>query len=269
MRRTSTTIALLVAGALALGAQSAAADAPIEGVWSFNGGEVGVKAQPGGALIGTVVEPTKFSQCFHPAGEQVWTQMRQQPDGSYWGLHQWYFETPGCVRNPELGLTAWRVLSAPDGSRFLRVCFSEPGSKSQPTIAPNGAAAGDTYGCSDSARVSGLPVVKSSEVGKYISLPANGGCFGRPKLRIQISDPASDRIAKIFVGLKSGSVQRRAKLKRKGSKVTATLNLRGLPGPTFKVSVRLTTVLGSRISRKRTYRLCAASHRRAHRSHRH
>jgi hypothetical protein len=101
-------------------------------------------------------------------------------------------------------------------------------------------------------------------VGKYIVLPASHGCFGRSKMRIHLHDPASDPLDKIFVGLKSGAVHRRAKLKRHGSTVTATLDLRGLSG-SFKVTVRVTTVLGTQISRKRTYRLCGAPPR--HRAH--
>lgn len=268
MHRISATLVLFVAGALALGAQTAAADAPIEGIWSFNGGEIGIQGQPGGTLIGTVVAPTKFSQCLHPQGEQIWTQMREQPDGSYWGLHQWYFETLECIRNPELGLTAWRVLSAADGSHFLRVCFSAPGSKSQPTIAANGDSAGATYGCSDSARVSALPTVKRSEFGKYIVLPANTSCFGRRKMKIHLNDPAGDSLAKTFVGLSSGAIHRQAKLQQHGAGITATLNLKGLTASTFKVTVRLRTVLGTKIMSKRTYRLCggAPRHKARHRS---
>src|SRR5438094_836 len=101
-----------------LGAVSSAeASAPIEGVWSFNGGQVAVEAKGDGTFRGVIVAPTKFSQCFHPVGEEVWSEIRQQSDGSYWGLHQWYFETSECVPNPERGLTAFRVVTAADGSK--------------------------------------------------------------------------------------------------------------------------------------------------------
>src|SRR4051794_23193938 len=76
---------------------AAQADSPIEGVWSFNGGKVAVEANSDGSFRGVVVAPTKFSQCLHPVGEEVWSQIRPQPDGSFWGLHQWYFETSECV----------------------------------------------------------------------------------------------------------------------------------------------------------------------------
>ena len=266
MRRISATLVLLVAGAFALGAQSAAADAPIEGVWSFNGGEVGVQAQAGGTLIGTVVAPTKFSQCFHPAGEQMWTQMRLQPDGSYWGLHQWYFATEACESNPALGLTAWRVLTGEGGARFLRVCFSEPGSTSQPQISPAGVATGATFGCVDSSRISSLPSLSTAELGSYVTLPGNGACFGRSKLKVRVQDPPSDPLEKVRVSLRSGKIHRTAKVKRQGTSVTATLNLKGLTASKFTVKVRATTVLGEQLSRKRVYRRCGATPQRHHHS---
>lgn len=258
MPRLSATLVLLVAGALALGAQSAAADAPIEGVWSFNGGEVGIQAQPDGTLVGTVVAPTKFSQCFHPVGEQMWTQMRLQPDGSYWGLHQWFFATEACQPNPALGLTAWRVLGE-GGARFLRVCFSEPGSPSQPQISPAGVAIDATFGCVDSTRISSLPAHSKAQLGSYVTLPGNRSCIGRSKLRVRVQDPPSDPLERVVVSLRSGKVHRTAKAKRQGAAVTATLSLKGLTASRFTVRVRATTVLGEQLSRKRVYRRCAVA----------
>jgi hypothetical protein len=266
MRRISAILVLLVAGALALGAQSAAADVPIEGVWSFNGGEVGIQVQPGGTLVGTVVAPTKFSQCFHPAGEQMWTQMRLQPDGSYWGLHQWYFATEACEPNPALGLTAWRVLSGEGGARFLRVCFSEPGSSSQPQISAAGVASDATFGCVDSTRISSLPSLSKAQLSSYLTLPANGACFGRSKLKVRFQDPPSDPFQKVAVSLRSGKVHRAAKVRRQGASVLATLSLKGLTASKFTVKVQATTVLGEQLSRKRAYRRCGAPPRHHRRS---
>jgi hypothetical protein len=258
MRRISVTLLLLVVGAFALVAQSASAETPIEGVWSFNGGEVGIQAQSGGTLVGTVVAPTKFSQCFHPAGEQMWTQMRLQPDGSYWGLHQWFFATEACEPNPTLGLTAWRVLTGEGGSRFLRVCFSEPGSTSQPQITPAGVVTGATFGCVDSTRISSLPSLSPAQLSKYLTQPSTASCLAPSTLKIHVHDPSHDPFEKVVVSLRSGKVKRVAKLKRQGGSVTATLNLKGLTASKFTVHVQLTTVLGDRLSRKRVYSRCAA-----------
>jgi hypothetical protein len=254
------TVALLAlaVGLLALWPGQAGAATPIEGVWSFNGGQVAIQAQEDGTFLGTVVAPTKFSECYHPVGEEMWTQIRLQPDGSYHGVHQWYFATSECVPNPALGLTAWRVLQAPEGSRFLRVCFSAPGSSSQPTIAADGTNQGATFGCSDSARISALPSIKRSEVSKYLILPSNRNCVRRLKMKVRIHDPASDPFQKISVRLRSGAVHRRARLKRRAHNVVATLSLRGLPSETFTVTVRTTTLLGSSLSTKRSYRVCSA-----------
>jgi hypothetical protein len=248
---------------LAVGAAPAHADSPIEGVWSFNGGKVAIQAE-GEALVGIVVAPTKFTQCTHPAGERMWTEIRRRSDGSYWGLHQWFFATGDCIANPTPGPTAWRVMRTPDGERFLRACFSEPGSGSQPTIAPDGTSAAATFGCVDSALVASLPAVSSAQFGRYVILPSNRACISRSKLRIRIRVPKNDPLRKIVVALGSGKIHRRAKLRRDGkSSFIAILNLGGLRMGPFTVKVRLTTVLGEHLSGGRTYVRCAT--RRGHR----
>jgi hypothetical protein len=241
--------------AAAFAAGSASADAPIEGVWSFNGGKVAIKEQANGSFLGTVVSPTKFAQCTHPVGEEMWTQLTPQADGSYWGLHQWFFETEECVPNPVLGPTAWRVLQKGQ-ARLLRVCFSAPGSNAQPTIGVDGSAANVTFECVDSARISALPDASTDKATKYLTLPRQSGCFGRKRLRIRIRDPRNDPLAKVVVVLSSGSIRRQGKLKRGSGHTVATLNLDGLSKPSFTVTIRLTTVLGHHLSAKRKYRLC-------------
>jgi hypothetical protein len=247
-------VAVLIAGAA-----SAQASSPIEGVWSFNGGKVAIQPQPDGSFTGTVVSPTKFAQCTHSDGEQMWTQMRQQPDGSFWGFHQWFFATEACVPNPQLGLSAWRVMQTSSGSTFLRACFSEPGTNSQPTISASGATADATFGCDDSALVSPVPVVSTAQFSQYAKLPTNKACYGRGTFRVHLSDPTNDPIKKAVVKLQSGSLHRSATVTRKGETMTATVSLNGLPKSTFTVSVRLTTVLGDQLSGKRTYRSCSKS----------
>jgi hypothetical protein len=255
-KRSVTLAAVLVASALGVGAASANADSPLEGVWSFNGGKVAIQAQSDGTLLGTVVAPTKFAQCTHPAGERMWTEIRRRPDGSYWGLHQWFFATDDCIRNPALGPAAWRVLQAPNGERFLRACFSEPGSSSQPTIAANGGEANATFGCADSALIAALPEISSAQLRRYVKLPSNRACVRGRKLRIRMHDPRNDPLERIVVKLDGGKIHRRARLKRHGKTVTATLRLSGLPAGPFTVSVRLTTVLGEHLSGRRTYVRC-------------
>ncbi len=195
--------------------------------------------------------------------------MRRQPDGSYWGLHQWFFATEACIANPVLGPTAWRVLQTSDGSRFLRACFSEPGSNSQPTIAPDGSSANATFGCVDSALIAPLPTVKPGQFEKYVTLPSNKTCFGHSLMRIRLRDPKNDPLKKVVVTLRGGKVHRKARLKRHRGTVTATLDLRGLSANSFTVTVRLTTVLGDHLSGKRIYRRCATELRPQHPHRRH
>ncbi len=244
-------IALLFTAAPALGASS------IVGIWSFSGGKVAIQEKADGTFDGTVVAQTQFAECPHPVGEEMWTGIRQQPDNSYWGSHQWFFTGSSCVANPELGQTAWRVLGN-EKSRFLRVCFSEPGSGQQPTIAPDGSAANATYGCADSARISSLPKLSASKLTRYVHLPRNKKCIGSQKLRVSLKDPPNDPFTKVTVTLKSGSLKRKAAAKRHGHKTTAALSLVGLPRTNFTVKVKAATVLDDHISVQRKYRLCAA-----------
>src|ERR1035438_1972677 len=119
---------------LTVGVATAMATTNIEGVWSFNGGEIAVQPEGNGKFEGIVVQPTQFATCTHPNGQKIWKEITAQPDGSYWGFHQWY-KTESCVENPVLGPTAWRVVEEAGGGHYLLVCLSAPG-KSQPTIPP-------------------------------------------------------------------------------------------------------------------------------------
>lgn len=251
----------VTAGLLTAGAAPASADAPIEGIWSFNGGKVGIKAQPDGTFTGTVVAPTRFAQCTHPVGEDMWTRITRMKDGSYWGLHQWFFETEACAVNRTLGLTAFRVLQKEE-SRFLRVCFSEPGSGLQPTIASDGTPSNTTFGCADSARISALPEDSPGSAARFVTLPGSKGCIPKKALRIRIHNPKNDPLSKIAVTLRSGKLRRRATIKRRPDGAVAILRLKGLPKLTFTVTVRLKTVLGRQLTRKRRYNICGVKSKR-------
>ncbi len=86
---------IVLLAVLAFSGSAGAATNEIEGVWSFNGGSVAI--QPCArqqTFQGTVVTETKFAECPHTAGEVMWTNMKEQPDGSFWGFHQWF--RAGC-----------------------------------------------------------------------------------------------------------------------------------------------------------------------------
>jgi hypothetical protein len=243
-------LASLALSALA-GAGAAQAGSPIEGVWSFNGGRIAIQPLGAGTFVGTVVAQTAFAQCPHPVGEQMWTHLRAQPDGSYWGLHQWYFEGT-CVANPQLGLTAWRVIGATGGSRFLRVCFSSPGS-AQPTIAADGSSAHVTYGCVDSALIAPLPGSAGAlAFSRAVKLPSAKRCLSRRAFKIHLRDPADDPLKRVTITFG----RQRLAIERLRNRIAAAVNLRGLPKGSFTVKIRAVTVLGHVLSGSRTYHTC-------------
>jgi hypothetical protein len=239
---------LLAGGSVA----QAAPASPIEAVWSFNGGEVAIQPQAGGSFVGTVVETTKFAQCSHAVGEQMWSSIRLQSDGSYWGFHQWYFETNPCQPNPVRGPTAWRVLKTSGGARTLIVCFSSPGS-SQPLITTTDARLDVTYGCFESALIAPLPAeAKALAFKRSVSLPSARKCFSARAFPIHFRDPLHDPLKSVVVRLGTHKLT----VLRHGRTFTATINLKGLPRGTFKVHIFATTVLGQRLSGSRTYHTC-------------
>jgi hypothetical protein len=246
----------IVAQAVGGSAQLASALAvnPIERIWSFNGGEVAIQARPDGTFVGTVVSPTRFARCTHPDGQEMWTEMRLQPDGSYWGLHHWYFETSACVENPKLGPTAWRVMQAADGSSYLLACFSPPEGM-QPTIAPSGATANVGYECVHSAEIAPVARADAESFHRAVSLPPNRECLSHRAFEIHLHEQRFDPFRQVEVVLG----KRRLAVRRHGNVFAATIDLRGLPRGTFTVKVRVTTVLGHRLSGSRTYHTCAGA----------
>jgi hypothetical protein len=254
---------------LAATAGAANATVPLEGVWSFNGGKIAIHPDGSeGNLVGTVIAATTFADCPHQVGEDIWTGITAQGDGSWWGLHQWFYENASCPPNPELGATAFRILTNSSG-RYLRVCLSEPGSGQQPTIAADGKSAGATFGCLDSELIADLPSSSDLKPGKLIKLPSNAECLARRTLRVQIHDPSGDSIVKAKVTVSGGGVVRQAKVVKKGKGEVAIVHPGAIPSNQVVVSVTLKTALGHTVRTKRTYRRCGVtkSHRQAHRAH--
>ena len=254
---------------LVLGAGTASAASPVEGVWAFNGGQIAIQPLSNATFVGTVVTETSFAECAHPVGQQIWTDIRAQPDGSFWGLHQWYFEKSSCIANPTLGLAAFRVLSEPNGSRYLKVCLSNPGT-TQPTIAADGSTAGATYGCVKSALSAVLPTSpetpgsttppgtstpKTGAAGfkELVTLPNSKKCFSARSFLIHIDDPRYDAFKTVSITIKG----HRIKWVRRGGVIIATISLKGLPQGAFTVVIKATTYLGRHMSGSRTYHTCA------------
>ena len=247
MRLAFITAALVAAAALP--ASAAAQGADIEGVWTFNGGQVAVQPE-GDAFVGTVIRPTQFARCPHQNGERMWIDVRRQADGQYWGKHQ-YLRDSDCGPAAR-GNTAYRVLSRPDGTRYLRVCFSSPGSTSQPKIAPDGTATDNDDGCHDSDFVRALPQTTPT-VNTIATLPRQGSkrCLSRRRFTIRLKEPPGDALATASVYVNGRRVQTRS-----GERITAPINLRGLPKGRYTVRIVARTVLGRTIRGSRRYRTC-------------
>jgi hypothetical protein len=257
-------LSLLTTGILAIWVATASAASPIEGVWSFNGGKIAIHSGgSAGALVGTVIAPTTFAACPHEVGEEIWTEITDQSDGSYWGHHQWFYEDGSCTPNPELGPTAFRVISGRSG-RYLRVCLSEPGG-TQPTILADGDSSGATYGCVDSELIAGLPTGTDLKPEKLIDLRGNAACVAARRLRVRIHDPRGDSIVKATVMVSGGGVVHRVKVIKAANGNVAIVHPAAIPGDRFVVSVTLKTALGHTIKTKRTYRTCPT--RRSHKPH--
>jgi hypothetical protein len=267
-------------------AVSASASSDIDGVWSFGGGQVAVSQLPNGTFQGTVVAATQFATCPHPVGEQMWTDIRPQPDGSYEGLHQWFTGGARCVVSSTRGLTAWRVLQNPDGSHLLRVCFSSPGNSEQPTIALNGTSAHVSYGCSDSALVAALPVVEPpagqtpssgpgslsgqggsptsptspgaqgnvESFGRSVLLPSARKCLSRRSFKINLRNPSNDPLSQVVVKINGHQTA----VARSARTITAGINLKNLPRGAYTIKILAITVLGHHLTGSRTYHTCAA-----------
>jgi hypothetical protein len=245
---------------LLLPAAAGAQGADVEGVWSFSGGEIAVQAEGDGTFTGTVIRRTQLANCPHPVGEKMWVAMRPQPDGQYWGGHQW-FNNADCSPIAQRGPTAYRVLQRPDGARFLRVCFGRHDRPEQPKIAPDGSSSDVTDECRDSDLLRPLPTTAPT-VKSVATLPSQGrrGCLSKRSFRIRLKQPPGDALATATV-----SVNGKRVAIRRGERITAGISLRGLPRGRYTVKLTATTVLGRRISGTRRYRTCAPKQRRSSR----
>lgn len=121
MRRIA--LMLAVAGFALLGSATARAeDDPIVGFWNISGGVVQVSGS-GSGFVGTIVKPTRFSECTHPAGEVMWKIVKSGT--GYTGTHTWFAAgncTPGSLG---LGPTTWTVSESGD-TLVLHTCMTSP-----------------------------------------------------------------------------------------------------------------------------------------------
>jgi hypothetical protein len=252
-------VAIAAAMSIALGASSAGASSSIEGTWSFGGGKIVIQPAENGTYEGVVVVATTFAECVHPVGQHIWTGMTEQPDGSYFGQHQWYYAESGCKENPVHGPTAWRMFEEANGSKYLKVCFSRPGT-SQPSIAANGETSDVTYSCVNSELIAPAPVTSSATPSSGLAgfiqkllKPSATQCVSGRHFEIHLAEPHLDPFKTVRITLKHKVL----KTVKRGGFIDATINLKGLPLGAFTIKISATTVLGTHLTGSRTYHTCA------------
>jgi hypothetical protein len=88
-------------------------------------------------------------------------------------------------------------------------------------------------------------------------LPSARSCVPRSRLRIRLKQPKGIAIASATIKVDNKVVKT-----VKGRRVTAPVDLRGLPKGRFTVSIAVTTTTGTVVKQTRTYRTCAPKRRR-------
>ncbi len=86
-----------------------------------------------------------------------------------------------------------------------------------------------------------------------LGLPA-GPCLSRRVLRIRLRAPAGQRLRRATVVVAG----HRARVTKRGGRLTAIVDLRHAPRGRFGVRVSAITVSGRRVSERRQYRTCAS-----------
>ena len=228
---------------------------PIEAVWEFSQGQVAVERQADGSFAGTIIRATTLSNCPHQPGERMWIDVVAQPDGQYFGKHQ-YLRDSDCSAS-ERGNAGYRILTRPDGSRFLRICFARPSSPElQPKIAPDGSNTDTDDGCVDSNFVEALTQAPPKLADVVTGLPRQTrGCASRRRFPIRLKEPPGDAIAptpkpRVTRNGKSIPVVFRA------GRWRSVVDLRGLPRGRYTFKIVARTVRGRTIQGSRRYRTC-------------
>ena len=224
---------------------------PVEGIWSYGGGQIAIERQEDGSFLGTVIRRTTIS-CPNRIGERLWIDIRLQNDGSYWGEHQFFRPEGGCEIVPERGNVAFRIIN-PAGQTYLRVCLASPGTDAQPKIAEDGTATDADAGCRDATFLDLLPK-KNAKLNEILRMPkGRNGCIKRKRFGIGLKHPVGDALERATVklnGQKLKTFVRRNKLK-------TAIDLRQLRSGRYKLKIVARTVRGNRIKGTKRFRNCS------------
>jgi hypothetical protein len=98
-----------------------------------------------------------------------------------------------------------------------------------------------------------LPAVKVASV---VTFPSAKACVSRRSFRIRLRSPKGGKLKEAVVSLNGKRVQ-----VVKGKRLTAPVDLRGLPKGRFTVKIAVTLVDGRKVSGTRRYRTCAPKRR--------
>jgi hypothetical protein len=115
-----------------------------------------------------------------------------------------------------------------------------------PTAAPTAQPAAPAPAASAKPATAKKPTLNAIAV-----LPCTRKCVSRRKFRIRLRHPRGARLKSVLVRVNGERVAT-----RRGKRVTAPVNLRGLPKGRFKVRITITLVDGRTINGTRRYRTC-------------
>jgi hypothetical protein len=224
-------VPVLVAS-LTVVASSADAATSIEGIWSYDGGQVLVTSTAPDEYVGTVVREIKSTPCSHAPGEVLWAINDTGETDLYRG-GQTFRDPAGCAIAPNRGFARWTV----SGSS-AEVCFVAPDDEeSRPT-------------CETITRLRGSR--SQATFANTVALPSNRRCRSRRTLRISLRQPRADAIVSARVNVDG---KRRVTVPRR--RVDRPIDLRGLPRGRYTVQITLRTATRKTIGGSRRYRTCA------------
>ena len=223
---------------LLLAAPAHAAD-QIEGTWTFDGGEVLVEATAPGVFKGTVVKPTSFSACEHQVGERMWELNATTDPTRYEGGHNWF--NPECRIVARRGPSQWVITSVDAVAYTLQFC----------TVSADAAPGADPY-CQTLRRLrERLPTPTFTQSVVMPTARAKRTCSSRRSFRIRLRQNRRDPLVRATVRINGRLVKTVGR-----DRITAPVNLRGLPKGRYTVAIRAVTATGKVIRGKRTYRTC-------------
>jgi hypothetical protein len=99
------------------------------------------------------------------------------------------------------------------------------------------------------------PPAKSAALkfASFVTLPSSRRCVSRRLLRLRLKAPSGQRIVYSEIRIRGRATRRIS-----GARLSAPVDLRGLPKGTFKVRIRIVLSSGKVYSGSKTYKTCAA-----------